>query len=64
MSLKNRLSKIESYRPKINWPSNIEMPITQDKASYDIWLKANNKGLTQAMIEQMAIKHLDFFYAE
>jgi hypothetical protein len=62
MSLKNRLSKIESYRPKINWPSNIEMPITQDKPSYDIWLLANNTGLTQAMIEELGIRHLDSFY--
>ena len=31
MKLNNRLLKIEAYRPKINWPNNIEMPITQDK---------------------------------
>jgi hypothetical protein len=65
MNLKNRLSKIESYRPKINWPSNIEMPITQDKPSYDAWLLANNTGLTQERIDtELDIKHLDYFYAE
>jgi hypothetical protein len=64
MSLKSRLSKIESYRPVLKYPLAIEMPMTESKATYDKWLLDNNTGLTQAMIEELDIKHLEYFYAE
>lgn len=63
MNAKTRLLKLELYRPKLVYPSFSDMYATQTKATYEQWLLDNNVGLTQSMIDELNIKHMEDFYA-
>lgn len=62
MNLSNRLLKIEQHRPKLIYPTFSDMYSTQTKADYNQWLLDHNVGLTQAMINELNIKHLSEMY--
>ena len=62
MNSKTRLLKLEQHRPKLVYPSFTDMYATQTKATYDAWLLAHNIGLTQSMIEELNILHLEDLY--
>ncbi len=62
MSIKNRLLKLEQYRPVLIYPSFSDSFDLQNKIDYDNWLLKNNIGLTQGMIDGLNILHFDELY--
>ncbi len=62
MSNKARLAKLEQYRPKIVYPQFCDMYATQTKADYNQWLLDHNEGLTQSMIDERNILHIEDMY--
>jgi len=62
MKLSNRLASLENYKPKIIYPSFADRYETQTPEAYNQWLLDHNVGLTQAMITERAIKHLNDMY--
>ncbi len=62
MNIKNRLSKLESFKPVIKYPSFADRYETQTPEAYNQWLLDHNVGLTQAMIDDLNIKHLGDMY--
>jgi len=62
MTLSKRLLKIEQHRPKIIYPLFADMYSTQTKADYNQWLLDHNTGLTQLMIDELNVVHLEDLY--